>query len=358
MFDTWFSSGLWPFSTLGWPDETPDLRTLLPDARVMETGYDILFFWVARMMMLGEWLTGQAPFSIVYSRASSAIPRAARCPRRRATASTRWASSTRSAPTRSASRSSTAAAPGSDLRLTASRLDGARNFANKLWNAGAVRARCAPGRGSRERRRWSLPVGGQLGPAEHWILKRCAETTSLVEEAYCDVPVRRSGTTAASRHLERVLRLVPGAGQSAARRRSPADVRKATWEVLAWVLDNYLRLLHPFMPFVTEAIWDAAAEPGRGPRPADDVALAGRGRGARLPRTRRRPPAVAKVIELDRRHPNRARRCGHRSRADDGRPCVRRPTSACATCSRAGAGRGAARSRPTWRIVESRGCAR
>ena len=64
-FDTWFSSGLWPFSTLGWPDETPDLATYYPTT-VMETGHDILFFWVARMMMLGEWLTGREPFSVVY----------------------------------------------------------------------------------------------------------------------------------------------------------------------------------------------------------------------------------------------------------------------------------------------------
>ena len=104
IFDTWFSSGLWPFSTLGWPDETPDLRRYYPTS-VMETGYDIIFFWVARMMMLGHppGRRGAVPHGLP-ARASSGTRTARRCRRRRATSSTRSRRSTARAPTRSGSR--------------------------------------------------------------------------------------------------------------------------------------------------------------------------------------------------------------------------------------------------------------
>ena len=142
-FDTWFSSGLWPFSTLGWPEETSDLRTFYPTT-VMETAHDILFFWVARMMMLGEWLTGEEPFSVVYLSGLIRDPTARRCRRRRATSSTRWPSWTTSVPTPCASRSST----GLPLALiNASALPAWRAPATSPTSSGTRHASCSePGR--------------------------------------------------------------------------------------------------------------------------------------------------------------------------------------------------------------------
>jgi valyl-tRNA synthetase len=145
--------------------------------------------------------------------------------------------------------------PGSDLRLTPSRLEGARNFANKLWNAGRFVLGACPD-SVPENEPLVLPVAGHLGPAEHWILNRCAQTTSLVEEAYSTF---QFGEAARLLHHAIWSEYCDWYLELAKVQLSPdsaPELRKATWEVLAWVLDNYLRLLHPFMPFITEAIWD------------------------------------------------------------------------------------------------------
>jgi valyl-tRNA synthetase len=253
IFDTWFSSGLWPFSTLGWPDATLDFQRFYPGT-VMETGYDIIFFWVARMMMLGEWLTGREPFRIVYLHGMLRDPMGAKMSKTTGNVvdplgvieevgadSLRFALINGSA-------------PGADQRLGPSRLDGARNFANKVWNASRFVL------GSRPVEMPSdavldLPPGSQLGPAEHWILARAADTIRDVDAAYSAFQfgeaVRILHHAIWSEYCDWYLelakvQLAPGA--------SP-EARTATWQVLAWVLDRYLRLLHPVMPHLTEAIW-------------------------------------------------------------------------------------------------------
>jgi valyl-tRNA synthetase len=254
IFDTWFSSGLWPFSTLGWPDGTPDLARYYPTT-VMETGYDILFFWVARMMMLGEWLTGKAPFSIVLLSGLIRDPEGKKMSKTTGNSVDPLGTIDEIGADALRFALNNGTGPGSDLRLTPSRLDGARNFANKLWNAGRFVIGARPDHVP-ENEPMNLPVAGQIGPAEHWILNRCAETTSLVEEAYSTFQFGEAARLLHhaiwSEYCDWYLELAKV--QLSAD--SPAAVRKATWEVLAWVLDNYLRLLHPFMPFVTEAIWD------------------------------------------------------------------------------------------------------
>ena len=140
IFDTWFSSGLWPFSTLGWPDDTPDCRRYYPNT-VMETGYDIIFFWVARMMMLGEWLTGQEPFRTVY------LHGMVRDPVRRQDVQDegqRRRSARRDlrdrVPTRSASRSSTAPP---QARTPSSGQAGSKARATSPTRSGTQRASCS-----------------------------------------------------------------------------------------------------------------------------------------------------------------------------------------------------------------------
>ena len=118
VLDTWFSSALWPFSTLGWPDKTPDLEQFYPDEHVLVTGYDIIFFWVARMIFSGDGADGSSRRSTPFSyTALCATRRAARCPNPSATASIRWKSSTNTARTRFAILLRPAIAPGNDMRF-------------------------------------------------------------------------------------------------------------------------------------------------------------------------------------------------------------------------------------------------
>ena len=256
IFDTWFSSGLWPFSTLGWPDATPDLATYYPTS-VMETGYDIIFFWVARMMMLGLELTGQEPFHTVYLSGLIRDPTGQKMSKTKGNVVDPLGVIDESGADALRFALIHGATPGNDQRFGTAKLDNARNFANKLWNAtryvvGARPATIDPGA---ERR---LPDARLLGPAERWLLSRAAATTEAADVAiagygfgevtrllydaiwseYCDwglefAKVRLSDTT-----------LDP-------------EVREATWWTLVEVLDIYLRLLHPVMPFVTEALWAA-----------------------------------------------------------------------------------------------------
>ncbi len=275
IFDTWFSSGLWPFSTLGWPDATPDLARYHPTS-VMETGYDILFFWVARMMMLGIYLTGTEPFHTVYLSGLIRDPEGKKMSKSKGNSvdplgviDETGADALRFALIHGS-------APGQDQRFSTTRLENARNFANKLWNAtrfvvGARPATIAP---DAERQR---PDPRHTGPAERWTLSRASATVAAVDAAmtgfafgevtrllydaiwneFCDWGVE--------------LAKVRLADDSVA-----AEVREATWWTLVEALDTYLRLLHPVMPFVTEALW--AAIPHRASDP--DLLIVARWPGA------------------------------------------------------------------------------
>jgi len=254
IFDTWFSSGLWPFSTLGWPDETPDLARFYPTS-VMETAYDIIFFWVARMMMLGLQLTDQEPFHTVYLSGLIRDPEGRKMSKTKGNVVDPLSVIDETGADALRFALINGATPGQDQRFGPARLEHARNFANKLWNATrfVVGARPATIELGAERR---LPDASHLGPAERWMLSRAAatveavdramagyglgEVTLLLEEAIwselCDQGVELAKVRLADENL-------------------PPATREATWWTLVDVLDTYLRLLHPVMPFVTEALW-------------------------------------------------------------------------------------------------------
>jgi valyl-tRNA synthetase len=266
IFDTWFSSGLWPFSTLGWPEATDDLARYYPGS-VMETGYDILFFWVARMMMLGIELTGDVPFHTVYLSGLIRDPYGAKMSKTKGNVvdplgmiDDMGADALRFAVVHGTT-------PGSDQRFGTAKVEQARNFANKLWNAtrfvlGARPASLAEGV---ERR---LPDVTLLGPAERWMRSRAAATVAAVDRAMADYS------------FGEVTRLLYEAiwneycdwGLELAKVRLadpdlPAERKEATWWALVDALDTYLRLLHPVMPFITEHLWQAL------PHRATDPAL-------------------------------------------------------------------------------------
>ena len=245
VLDTWFSSGLWTFSTLGWPDQTEDLSYFHPTT-VMETGYDIIFFWVARMAMLSLELLDQVPFEHVYlngllrradgSKVSKSSPQPGDDPaeviEQFGADAVRFFIATGST-------------PGNDMKLSLERLTGARNFANKLWNA--TRFVLAAQR----------PATGQLAPPsafDEWILHRAAATVERVSTLLSRFQFGEAGQAVhdllwddfCDWYIEAAKIRLAGSDE-------PAAARAA--HTLKTVLITGLKLLHPYMPFVTEALW-------------------------------------------------------------------------------------------------------
>ena len=266
IFDTWFSSGLWPFSTLGWPDATDDLARFYPGS-VMETAYDIIFFWVARMMMLGLALTGKVPFHTVYLSGLIRDPYGQKMSKTKGNTvdplgaiDEHGADALRFAVVHGAT-------PGLDQKFGMAKVENARNFANKLWNATrfvlGARPAGIPADAPRQ-----APDPARLGPAERWVRSRAAATVAAVDKAmaeyafgevtrllyeaiwseYCDWGIELAKVRLADASLA-------------------AAEREATWWTLVEALDTYLRLLHPVMPFITERLWAAL------PRTAGDPEL-------------------------------------------------------------------------------------
>ncbi len=256
ILDTWFSSGLWPFSTLGWPESTDDLARFYPGS-VMETGYDIIFFWVARMVMLGIELTGEAPFHTVYLSGLIRDPYGQKISKTKGNSvdplgmmDELGADAVRFALVHGAT-------PGNDQRFGTARVENARNFANKLWNATrfVLGARPVSIPADAPRR---LPDTERLGPGERWMLSRRSATVVAVDGAmnnYAFGEVTRLLYDAIWNELcDWGIELAKV--RLADERLGDAE-RQATWWTLVHVLDTYLRLLHPVMPFLTEALWAA-----------------------------------------------------------------------------------------------------
>ena len=248
VLDTWFSSALWPFSTLGWPASTDDLRTFYPTS-VLVTGYDILFFWVARMMLFGLYaMDGRQPFDVValHGLVRDQFGKKMSKSRGNTVDPLEWidrfgADAVRFTLARGAN-------PGGDVATSEEWAAGSRNFCNKLWNA----SRFALMNGARVP--LAAPRGGSV--ADRWILSRLSEVIAEVDELYeryefgkiCDSLYHFAWDEVCDWYVE--LAKVPLAGSDAA-------AASTTREVLGFVLDQLLRLLHPVMPFVTEELWTA-----------------------------------------------------------------------------------------------------
>jgi valyl-tRNA synthetase len=247
VLDTWFSSALWPFSTLGWPDQTPDLDRFYPNS-ILVTGYDILFFWVVRMMMFGLYAMDDVqPFDHVYLHGLIRDASGKKMSKTRGNVidplvwlDTYGADATRFTLTRGAN-------PGGDMALAEERAAGARNFCNKLWNA----SRFALMNGANTAT--PVPARDSLTDADRWILDLTdalvSEVDSLFDEYQfgkaCDALYHFTWDEFCDWYLELAkVQLAVGGAR--------ADATRA---VLGQVLDVLLRLLHPVLPFVTEVLW-------------------------------------------------------------------------------------------------------
>ena len=250
VLDTWFSSGLWTHSTLGWPEKTEDLAYFYPTS-VMETGYDILFFWVARMIMLGIENTGEAPFHTVYLHGLVRDPEGIKMSKSKGNVldpleliDLYGADALRFALT-------TGTSPGNDMRLNEQKLESSRNFANKLWNA--ARFVIANLEGASGLDGWDQPKPAHRH--DRWIISRfnrtAARVESYMEEYQFGEAQRVVYDFLWSEYCDWYIEM------SKVRMRSENGADSSPLPVLAYVLDGVLRMLHPFMPFITEEIWTA-----------------------------------------------------------------------------------------------------
>ena len=247
IFDTWFSSGLWPFSTLGWPDDTPDLARFYPTA-VMETAYEILFFWVARMMMLGLFCTDVEPFHTVYLHGLVRDPYGAKMSKTRGNVvdPLEMVDEVGADALRFALVGGNA--PGIDQRLTDAKVAGGRNFTNKLWNAArfVLGSRPEP---------LADPEGEPSLPGR-WIRSRLADAaeraTAQLDGLELSGYVAGAYEVAWSDYCDWFLEM---AKIDLRRDDATPGERARTWRTSAEALGDLLRLLHPTMPFVTEEVW-------------------------------------------------------------------------------------------------------
>lgn len=261
VLDTWFSSGLWPFSTMGWPSDTADLARFYPTSALM-TGYDILFFWVARMVFTGLQFTGKMPFSDVVMHGLI-----------------------RAADGRKMSKSlgngvdplqvieqygadalrfvvATGTSPGNDQRFSWERIESGRNFINKVWNASRFVLMNLPDLGDQPADGFETHIPqADLSIADRWILHRLTETEQAVTAHFERYDFGEAGRVIydfawddfCDWYIEFSKLALYGEDEAAKTR---------TRAVLVHVLDRLLRLLHPFIPFVTEEIWQALPVPG------------------------------------------------------------------------------------------------
>ncbi len=251
VLDTWFSSGLWPFSTLGWPDEdAPDFRRYYP-TDMRETGYDILFFWVAREMMLGIEMTGQTPYATVYLHGLVRNEEGKKISKSMGNIEEYDPLNIIEKYGSDALRYTllTSSTPGLDMNLDPRRLEGARNFTNKIWQA----ARFVLGHLGDEE-----PHAGPLTLPDRWILSRLnrliQSVTRLFESHQYGEAGRQINEFLWGEFCDWYIEA------SKVRLYDETADRQTPQAVLVRVLEAGLRLLHPYMPFVTEAIWQALPE--------------------------------------------------------------------------------------------------
>jgi valyl-tRNA synthetase len=247
VLDTWFSSALWPFSTLGWPDQTPELKRYYPTS-VLVTGFDIIFFWVARMMMMGLHFMKEVPFPIVYIHALVRDASGAKMSKSKGNVIDPLEVIDEYGADALRFTLAAMAAQGRDIKLSAERVAGYRNFATKLWNAarfaeinGCVRDPDFDPRSAKETlNRWIA----------HETAKAAAEVTAALE-AYkfnqaAFVVYRFVWNLYCDWYLELIKPVLTG---------SDGAAKNETRAAAAWALDEILKLLQPFMPFVTEELW-------------------------------------------------------------------------------------------------------
>ncbi|MBA2127520.1 valine--tRNA ligase [Hyphomicrobium methylovorum] len=254
VLDTWFSSALWPFSTLGWPDETPELERYYPTS-VLVTGFDIIFFWVARMMMMGLHFMKDVPFKDVYIHALVRDEKGQKMSKSKGNVMDPLVLIDEFGADALRFTLAAMAAQGRDIKLAKSRVEGYRNFATKLWNASRFSEmnECVRQRG------FDPKTAKQI--FNKWIIGEAELTSKAVTAALESYRFNEAALAIyefvwgefCDWYLELIKPLLAGDDE---------DAKAETRAVAAWTLDQILKMLHPFMPFITEELWAHMVEHG------------------------------------------------------------------------------------------------
>jgi len=256
VLDTWFSSGLWPFSTLGWPDKTPELRMFYPTS-LLVTGYDILFFWVARMAMLGLHVMKQVPFRDVYIHTLVRDPEGQKMSKTKGNVVDPVVLMDKYGTDALRFTMAGIAAPSvRDVRIADDRLEASRNFANKLWNASRLVLSNLEGYDP------SAAPAGTPDLAARWITSRLASTVAEVRAALDSYRFNDAANALYQFVWSELCDWYLEIAKLALYQTDDPARRRATQHTLVTTLETTLRLLHPFMPFITEEIWQRLPHDG------------------------------------------------------------------------------------------------
>ena len=255
VLDTWFSSALWPFETLGWPEKTPDLDYFYP-TDVLVTGYDIIFFWVARMIFSGCEHTGKTPFHTVLIHGLVRDNQGRKMSKSLGNGIDPLEMIDKFGCDALRMNMVNSNSPGNDMRFYVERCEAMRNFANKLWNASRyVMMNLA------EDAKNELPATEKLEIADKWVLSKLnnlvAEVTENMDKYELGVAISKIYDFIWDIYCDWYIEMTKARLFS-----DDADRKQTAIQVLVYVLDQVLRLLHPFMPFITEEIWQSIPHEG------------------------------------------------------------------------------------------------
>ena len=255
VLDTWFSSALWPFETLGWPEKTPDLDYFYP-TDVLVTGYDIIFFWVARMIFSGCEHTGKPPFHTVLIHGLVRDDKGRKMSKSLGNGIDPLEMIDKYGCDALRMNMVTSNSPGNDTRFYVERCEAMRNFANKLWNASRYVMMNLSEDSVNQ-----LPAMDKLEISDKWVLSKLntliAEVTENLEKYELGVAVQKVYDFIWDTYCDWYIELTKARLYG-----EDADRKQTAIQVLVYVLDQVLRLLHPFMPFITEEIWQSLPHEG------------------------------------------------------------------------------------------------
>lgn len=251
VLDTWFSSALWPFSTLGWPDDTPEVKRYYP-TDVLVTGFDIIFFWVARMMMMGLHFMDEVPFKDVYIHALVRDDKGQKMSKSKGNVMDPLDLIDQFGSDAVRFTMTSQAVQGRDVKLSTSRIEGYRNFVTKIWNASryAEMNECKPDA--------SFDPAAVKLTVNRWVIGKTAEAVAKIEKSIEDYRFNEAADagyhftwgTFCDWYLEFTKPILNGDDEAA---------KVETRATMAWTLDQILRMLHPIMPYVTEELWTQIA---------------------------------------------------------------------------------------------------
>lgn len=257
VLDTWFSSGLWPFETMGWPEETEELKQFYPTS-VLVTGYDIIFFWVARMVMMGLKFGGDIPFKHVFIHGLVRDSQGRKMSKSLGNGIDPVEVIEKYGADTLRFMLITGNTPGNDMRFYWERVESARNFANKLWNASRFMLMNLEGFD-----KTFVPEKAQYSLADQWILSRYAHTAELVTKNLEHFELGEAARSLYEFIWNEFCDWYIELSKARLYDKENTAERRVAQYVLSYVLEHTLRLLHPFMPFITEEIWQHIPHEGK-----------------------------------------------------------------------------------------------